>query len=132
MKIPEENYKKAHALQKQIERLEEQMTVLLDPLLVGLDDDLMTIEELKDSTSKLPMGFYKTELRAALRRRGGQNSGDSSEMLNMLTRLTEKVERANSIQHGGGKVLAEDWSELYQLTNEARDILIGMEGDKHE
>lgn len=54
------------------------------------------------------------------------------ELANILTRLTEKVERANSIQHGGGKVLAEDWSELYQLTNEARAILVRTEGDKHE
>jgi len=37
----------------------------------------------------------------------------------ILTRLTEKVKRANSIQHSGGKILAEDWSELYMLANEA-------------
>jgi hypothetical protein len=41
----------------------------------------------------------------------------------MLQRLTEKVARANSIQHSGGKVVAEDWAELYQLENEARAIL---------
>jgi hypothetical protein len=44
---------------------------------------------------------------------------------NMLARLTEKIERANSIQHSGGQVNAEDWSELYQLANESRAILKG-------
>jgi hypothetical protein len=44
-------------------------------------------------------------------------------LISILTRLTEKVERANSIQHSGGKILAEDWSELYQLTNEAKAII---------
>jgi hypothetical protein len=44
-------------------------------------------------------------------------------LIRMLTRLTEKVERANTIQHSGVKVLPEDWSELYQLTNEARAII---------
>ena len=41
----------------------------------------------------------------------------------MLTRLVEKVERANSIQHSGGRVTAEDWSELYALANESRAVL---------
>lgn len=40
-----------------------------------------------------------------------------------LVRVLEKVERANSIQHSGGKLLPEDWSELYQLANEARSSL---------
>lgn len=42
------------------------------------------------------------------------------DMLAALTRLAEKTERANAIHHSGGRILAEDWSELYQLTNEAR------------
>ena len=42
------------------------------------------------------------------------------ELLTELRRLTEKVERANAIQHSGGAIEPEDWSELYQLTNEAR------------
>lgn len=46
-----------------------------------------------------------------------------AQLVNMLTRLTEKTERANAIQHSGGKVDAEDWAELHQLANEARGIL---------
>jgi len=41
----------------------------------------------------------------------------------ILVRMTEKVERANAIQHSGGTVTAEDWSELYSLTNEAKSVL---------
>lgn len=41
----------------------------------------------------------------------------------MLTRLIEKVERANGIQRSGGVVGAEDWSELFALTSEARAVL---------
>lgn len=41
----------------------------------------------------------------------------------MLTRLVEKVERANTIQHSGGSVTAEDWSELYDISNESRTVL---------
>ena len=43
----------------------------------------------------------------------------------MLKRLAEKVKRANSIQHSGGKIDAEDWSELFQLVNEAEGVLDG-------
>ena len=46
-----------------------------------------------------------------------------ADIMNILTRLTEKVERANSIQHSGGRVLAGDWAELYTLTNEARKVI---------
>lgn len=45
------------------------------------------------------------------------------EILHMLIRLTEKVERANMIQHSGIQIPAEDWAELYMLTNEARKII---------
>ena len=41
----------------------------------------------------------------------------------VLRRMTEKVERANHIQHSGGKLMAEDWSELFSLTNEAKAVL---------
>lgn len=41
----------------------------------------------------------------------------------MLKRLTEKVERANAIQHSGVPIEPEDWAELYQLTNEAKAVL---------
>lgn len=47
----------------------------------------------------------------------------------MLRRLTEKVRRANAIQHSGGKLRAEDWAELYQLTNESF-ALLDSEEDK--
>lgn len=43
--------------------------------------------------------------------------------LNILIRLTEKVERANNIQHSGGRLAKEDWAELYSLTNEARGVI---------
>jgi hypothetical protein len=39
--------------------------------------------------------------------------------LAVMERLTEKVRRANEIQHSGQRVKAEDWAELYQLANEA-------------
>jgi len=45
------------------------------------------------------------------------------EQQNMLQRLAEKVRRANGIQHSGGKVDNEDWSELYGLSNEAFALL---------
>lgn len=45
------------------------------------------------------------------------------EQQNMLRRLAEKVRRANSIQHSGGKVDDEDWSELHGLSNEAFALL---------
>jgi hypothetical protein len=37
---------------------------------------------------------------------------------NSAKRLQEKVKRANSIQHSGGKISPQDWSELYKLQNE--------------
>jgi hypothetical protein len=40
------------------------------------------------------------------------------QLLNSSKRLLEKVKRANSIQHSGGEVIAEDWNELYNLQNE--------------
>jgi hypothetical protein len=46
-----------------------------------------------------------------------------SVILNMLQRLAEKVRRANTIQHSGSKIAAEDWAELYQLTNEAFGVI---------
>lgn len=44
---------------------------------------------------------------------------------NILLRLTEKVERVNNLQHSRATRLisSEDWAELYQLTNEARQVL---------
>jgi hypothetical protein len=45
------------------------------------------------------------------------------ELLGMLERLAHKVKRANTIQHSGGRVIAEDWSELDSLTNEAQGII---------
>jgi hypothetical protein len=43
--------------------------------------------------------------------------------LPLLQRLTEKVERANSIQHSGGKIVPEDWAELWDLANESRTLI---------
>jgi hypothetical protein len=48
---------------------------------------------------------------------------ENAELRSMLERLTEKVERANRIRHSGGRLIDEDWSELYSLTNEARGTL---------
>lgn len=45
----------------------------------------------------------------------------------MLKRLTEKVARANGIQHSGGRVTAEDWSELRALTNESSAVIEAAE-----
>jgi predicted Rossmann fold nucleotide-binding protein DprA/Smf involved in DNA uptake len=47
----------------------------------------------------------------------------------MLVRLVEKVERANCVR-SGGRLIAEDWSELFQLTKEARGVLANSEGTK--
>ncbi len=46
------------------------------------------------------------------------------ELLAALQRLSEKTKRANEIQHSGGEILPEDWSELYQITNEARAAIL--------
>jgi len=48
-------------------------------------------------------------------------------LLRILTRLAEKVRRANSIQHSGGNLTAEDWSELYMLQGEAFAIIAQAE-----
>jgi hypothetical protein len=45
------------------------------------------------------------------------------ELLATLKRITEKVARANAIQHSGGEILPEDWSELYDLESEAKGII---------
>lgn len=50
------------------------------------------------------------------------------EMFTALMRLTEKVSRANAIQHSGGTIQPEDWSELYQFQNESKAILAKAEG----
>lgn len=50
------------------------------------------------------------------------------DMLNAITRLAEKVRRANAIQHSGGEVTAEDWSELYALQNEAFGVVAIAKG----
>lgn len=41
------------------------------------------------------------------------------ELLRVLQRLAEKVRRANGIQHSGGAIDSDDWSELYALQGEA-------------
>lgn len=52
-----------------------------------------------------------------------------AELLEAITRITEKVKRANDIQHSGTKIPSEDWSELYQLTNEARAVIEKAKGE---
>jgi hypothetical protein len=53
----------------------------------------------------------------------GINPEAVPDLLRVLTRLAEKVRRANSIQHSGTKIDPEDWSELYQLQNEAFAVI---------
>ncbi len=50
------------------------------------------------------------------------------ELLKALERMVEKVARANAIQHSGGRVLAEDWSELYAMQQEARAAIARAKG----
>ena len=50
------------------------------------------------------------------------------ELLSMLERIAEKVRRANSIQHSGGTIDAEDWSELYAIQNEAFGLIAKAKG----
>lgn len=45
-------------------------------------------------------------------------------------RLGEKVERANIVQHSGGNVCSEDWSELYHLQNELGSALAQLTKEK--
>lgn len=52
-----------------------------------------------------------------------------TELLSALERLTEKVARANAIQHIGTDIEPEDWSELYSLTNEARAAIAKAKGE---
>lgn len=47
----------------------------------------------------------------------------NADLLKTLQRLTEKVERANALQHSGGSVHPDDWAELYQIANESRAAL---------
>lgn len=49
------------------------------------------------------------------------------DLLDILKRLTEKVSRANYLQHSGGRVCAEDWSELYALENESKQAIAKAE-----
>jgi hypothetical protein len=51
------------------------------------------------------------------------------ELLSVLERLTEKIARANAIQHSGTDIELEDWSELYFLTNEARAAIAKAKGE---
>lgn len=44
-------------------------------------------------------------------------------MSQVTTRLLEKVERINAIQHSGGTIEAEDWVELFQISKQTRDVL---------
>jgi len=48
---------------------------------------------------------------------------DHEDLKNTLRRLAEKVKRANETQHSGCSITPEDWGELYQLTNEAFEVL---------
>lgn len=41
----------------------------------------------------------------------------------ILRSLTEKTEHINAIQHSGQTVQPTDWSDLFQLTHEAKGVL---------
>ena len=49
-------------------------------------------------------------------------AGEHEAALRMLNRLREKVEWVNGLQHRGTTIPAEDWAELYNLTNEAKAL----------
>ncbi len=53
-------------------------------------------------------------------------------VLNSSKRLMEKVRRANAIQHSGGKILPEDWSELHILQNELASKIEVIENELKE
>ena len=40
-----------------------------------------------------------------------------------LTRLIEKISRANAIRHSGGRLTIEDWAELCQVVKDGRKAL---------
>lgn len=44
-------------------------------------------------------------------------------LLNILRRLTTAAEALNNTQHAGLKIRPDMWSDLYQLTNEARHVI---------
>ena len=48
----------------------------------------------------------------------------------LLERMTEKIDRAKAIQKSWGRVTAEDWAELYKMADEARNILEYAKGAK--
>ena len=52
---------------------------------------------------------------------------NETKLLNMLKRLTEKVKKANDIQHSGEHLVSEDWSELYMLQNESFALINEIE-----
>lgn len=54
------------------------------------------------------------------------------ELLEALERLTEKVARANDLQHSrkSRTIPTEDWSELYQLAAEARAAIAKAKGEE--
>jgi hypothetical protein len=74
--------------------------------------------------SKTAAERYNTRMHKIFERAKELNAKNAPiHAIQILKRLTEKVERANHIQHSGGHLIAEDWSELYALTNQARSIL---------
>ena len=44
-------------------------------------------------------------------------------LLQILVRLSEKVERAYTIQRNGRTIQAEDWAELQAIINESKAII---------
>lgn len=77
------------------------------------------------STEKLtsPAGTKAAVALAATQAALSQAMQHHQDLARMLQRLNEKVRRANDIQHSGGKLQAEDWGELFQLSNEASALL---------
>ena len=51
-----------------------------------------------------------------------------ADMYIMLRRLTSQAELINAEQHAGNPVPPAMWSDLYQLTNEAKAVLAKMRG----
>lgn len=77
------------------------------------------IEEIADAA-----GFDKIrDLYVRQARQMKANSDRSDKFRSVLRRLTEKVERAESLVRSGGSLKAEDWKELRVLVTEARKEL---------
>lgn len=88
----------------------------------------LVAERKSDLNPYAPLAVRLSEIYAKLDKHidsEGQKIIAADPVLDVLVRLTEKVERANSLQHSrkDHTIPLEDWSELNQLATEARAII---------